>query len=157
MLNALLLAATLMLVQPPADAGRSAPPDVGNGRIAWFDLTTTDLAKSKEFYGQLFDWSFEAVPGTDLAVEVVAGGAGIGTIRGAEGAISAFNGVVYVQVADMRASCKRATELGGTVVPGFPFDLPNGSGAVAVVMDPAGHPVGLYSRTPLAAVAASGR
>ncbi len=30
-------------------------PDVGPGRIAWFDITTTDLAKSKAFYGSLFD------------------------------------------------------------------------------------------------------
>ena len=73
----------------------------------------------------------------------------IGTLRVADGKISEFNGVVYVQVADIRASCKKAAELGGTIPPGFPFDLPGGRGAVAVVADPAGHPVGLYSRTPL--------
>lgn len=125
------------------------PADVGAGRIAWFDITTTDLAKSKEFYGKLFDWQFAAVQGTDQAVEIVAGGTGIGTLRGADGAIAVFNGVVYVQVNDMEASCKKAKELGGTIPPGFPFNLPDGIGAVAVVVDPAGHPVGLYARTPL--------
>ncbi len=63
---------------------------------------------------------------------------------------SAFNGVVYVQVDDVQASCTRAKELGGTVAPGFPFNLPNGTGAIALVLDPAGHPIGMYSRTPLA-------
>src|SRR5712691_8616742 len=30
-------------------------PDVGPGRIARFDITTTDLSRLKEFYGKLFD------------------------------------------------------------------------------------------------------
>ena len=50
---------------------------------------------------------------------------------------------------DIQASCRRAKELGGTIPPGFPFNHPDGIGAIAVVVDPAGHPVGLYSRTPL--------
>jgi predicted enzyme related to lactoylglutathione lyase len=125
------------------------PADVGPGRVAWFDLTTANLAKSREFYGKLFDWKFTAVQGTDQAVEIVSRGTAIGTLRGAEGKISPFNGVVYVQVTDIQMSCKKATDLGGTVVPGFPFNLPDGSGAIGLVADPAGHPVGLYSRTPL--------
>lgn len=129
----------------------AAPPaDVGPGRIAWFDLTTTNLAQSKDFYGKLFDWKFTAVQGTDQAAEIVAGGTPIGTLRVAEGKITPFNGVVYVQVTDIQASCKKAKELGGTIPPGFPFNLPDGIGAIALVVDPAGHPVGLYSRTPLA-------
>jgi predicted enzyme related to lactoylglutathione lyase len=87
-------------------------------------------------------------------VEIVAGGKAIGTLRVAEGKISTFNGVVYVQVTDIQASCEKAQELGGMLVPGFPFNLPDGTGAVGFVVDPAGHPVGLYSRTPLAATPA---
>ncbi|HWM93396.1 MAG TPA: VOC family protein [Thermoanaerobaculia bacterium] len=128
------------------------PADVGPGRIAWFDITTTSLPQSKDFYGKLFDWQFNPVQGTDLAAEIVAGGTAIGTLRVADGQITAFNGVVYVQVTDIQASCKKAKELGGTIPPGFPFNLPDGIGAIAVVIDPAGHPIGLYSRTPLAPV-----
>src|ERR1700682_1518464 len=91
--------------------------DVGPGRIAWFDLTTTDLPRSKEFYGKLFDWQFTPVPGTDQAAEIVAGGPPVGTIRFTEGKISPFNGVVYVQMTDIQASCKKVNQLGGTVVP----------------------------------------
>ena len=103
-----------------------------------------------EFYGKLFDWTFSALQGTDQAVEIAAGGTAIGTLRGAEGKISAANGVVYVQVADILASCRKAKELGGTIAPGFPFNLPDSTGAIALVIDPSGHPVGMYSRTPLA-------
>jgi len=125
----------------------AAKTDVGPGRVAWFDLTTTNLARSKEFYGKLFDWQFAPVQGTDQAVEIVASGTPIGTLRRSEGQISAFNGVVYVQVADVQSASTKAKDLGGTVPPGFPFDLPDGRGAVGLVVDPAGHPVGLYSRT----------
>lgn len=136
--------------QAQSDRSKSMPADVGPGRVAWFDVTTTDLTKAKDFYGKLFDWKFEPIQGTNQAVEVVVGGSAIGTIRGAEGPISAFNGVVYVQVADIRASCKKAQELGATLAPGFPFNLPNGRGAIGLVTDPTGHPLGMYSRTPIA-------
>ncbi|HSL20119.1 MAG TPA: hypothetical protein VK886_01195 [Vicinamibacterales bacterium] len=129
------------------------PADVGPGRIAWFDITTSNLAQSKEFYGKLFDWTFAPVHGTDQAVDIVARGEAIGTLRVADGKIGTFNGVVYVQVTDIQARCKRAGELGGTVPAGFPFNLTERIGAVAVVLDPSGHPVGMYSRTPLPSAA----
>ena len=124
-------------------------PDVGPGRVAWFDITTTNLAQSKEFYGKLFEWQFTSVRGSDQAAEIVAGGTPVGTLRVADGKISPFDGVVYIQVNDIEASCKKVKELGGMIPPGFPFNLLEGKGAIAVAVDPAGHPVGLYSRTPL--------
>jgi uncharacterized protein len=149
-----ILAMTLALAlgsgELPADPPKSPPADVGPGRVAWFDIATSNLPQSKEFYGGLFDWTFTPVPGTDQAAEIVARGEAIGTLRVAEGRVSPFNGVVYVQVTDIQASCRRSKELGGTVAPGFPFNLPGGIGAIALVLDPAGHPVGLYSRTSLA-------
>src|SRR5262245_11437497 len=130
-MRAMLLAMTVMsvaLVQAQSRPPKSMPADVGPGRVAWFDITTTDLSKSKEFYGRLFDWTFNPVQGSSQAVEIVSRGSAIGTIRGADGQISSFNGVVYVQVPDIQASCRKAKELGGTLVPGFPFNLPNGTG-----------------------------
>ncbi|HZE89503.1 MAG TPA: VOC family protein [Verrucomicrobiae bacterium] len=154
---AMVLASTLAPGASHAANDPSMPPDVGAGRIAWFDITTNDLAKSKQFYGKLFDWKFTVVEGTDQAAEIVAGGRSIGTIRAADGQISPFDGAVYVQVADITASCRKAKELGGTIPPGFPFNLPHGRGAIAVVGDPQGHPVGLYSRTPLPPSPAKGK
>ena len=146
---AMVLASTLLTGELLAATPKPLPTDVGPGRIAWFDITTTDLPRSKDFYGKLFDWQFTPVQGTDQAAEIVAGGTPIGTLRVAEGKITPFNGVVYVQVTDLQASCKKAKELGGTIPDGFPFNLPDGIGAIALVVDPAGHPIGLYSRTPL--------
>jgi len=129
-------------------------PDVGDGRVAWFDITSTNLSQSKAFYAGLFGWEFTSVPGGEnLAWEIVSGGQPIGTLRVAEGKISPFDGVVYIQVKDLPASCAKAKELGGMIPPGFPFNLSDGRGAIALVADPAGHPVGMYSRTPLPAAA----
>jgi predicted enzyme related to lactoylglutathione lyase len=147
---AMTLALALVGLRLEAGPPKSPPADVGPGRIAWFDITTSNLQQSREFYGKLFDWDFAPVPGTDQAVEIVARGEVIGTLRVAEGQIGPFNGVVYVQVTDIQASCRKSRDVGGTVAPGFPFNLPDGIGAIALVLDPAGHPVGMYFRTPLA-------
>lgn len=143
---ALLISIACVTGELAAAPPKTPPADVGPGRVAWFDISTTNLGQSREFYGKLFDWKFTALQGTDQAVEIVARGRAIGTLRGAEGKISAFNGVAYIQVTDIQASCRKAKALGGTVVDGFPFNLPDGIGAIALVVDPAGHPVGLYSR-----------
>jgi uncharacterized protein len=145
----LLLATTVALFLAAPLWAATMPADVGAGHVAWFDLTTTDLAKSKDFYEKLLGWTFAPLAGTDQAVEIVAGKKGIGTLRGTEGAISGFNGVVYIQVKDLPAKVARAKELGATIVPGFPFDLPDKTGAIALLTDPSGHPVGLYSRAQL--------
>jgi predicted enzyme related to lactoylglutathione lyase len=136
-----------LLVQAKPDGKK---PDVGAGRVAWFDVTTTNMSKSREFYGKLFDWKFTELAGTDLAVEIVAGDRAIGTLRRAEGAISAFDGVVYIQVPDIEAACKKAKELGATIPPGFPFDLRDDRGSIGLFTDPAGHPMGMYSMTAIA-------
>jgi uncharacterized protein len=147
---AMTLAAGFLFGQEHGKPSKPLPADVGAGRVAWFDITTTNLTQAKDFYGKLFDWKFSPLQGTDGVVEIVAGATAIGTIRVAEGQISAFNGVVYVQVNDIQASCKKAKELGATVVPGFPFNLSDGTGAIGLFADPSGHPMGMYSRTSIA-------
>ena len=69
---AMILASTLLTGE--LHAAKTPPADVGPGRIAWFDITTTSLPRSKDFYGKLFDWQFTPVQGTDQAAEIVAGG-----------------------------------------------------------------------------------
>ena len=132
-----------------APENKGPKPDVGDGRVAWFDITTKNLAQSRAFYEQLFGWQFTSLKGTDRALEIVSGDKPIGTLRVAEGNISPFDGVVYIQVTDLPGKCAKAKELGGTIPPGFPFNLNDDKGAVAIVADPSGHPIGMYSRTPL--------
>ena len=66
------LALILVSDQLHSATQKTPKPDVGAGRVAWFDLTTTNLTQSKEFYGRLFGWQFESLPGpyADLAAEI---------------------------------------------------------------------------------------
>ena len=139
------LATSVLGAAPPMHK----PADVGVGRIAWFDISTTNLEKSRDFYSKLFGWTFNPVKGSDETLEIVSRGVAIGTLRGAGGVISVHNGVVYVQVTDIRQSCRKAADLGAKIADGFPFNLADGAGAICLVTDPAGHPVGMYSRTPI--------
>jgi predicted enzyme related to lactoylglutathione lyase len=152
-MRARLIAAGIALVLTSgfsaAAENKGPKPDVGDDRVAWFDITTTNLAQSRAFYEQLFGWQFTSLKGTDRALEIVSGGRSIGTLRVADGKISPFDGVVYIQVSDLQGKCSKAKELGGMIPPGFPFDLSDDKGAIAVVADPSGHPIGMYSRTPL--------
>jgi len=132
-----------------APENKGPKPDVGDGRVAWFDITTTDLAQSRAFYEKLFGWQFTSLKGTDRALEIVSADKPIGTLRVADGKISPFDGVVYIQVSDLPGKCAKAKELGGMIPPGFPFNLGDDKGAIAIVADPSGHPIGMYSRTPL--------
>ena len=62
--------ALVLMSGPLHSAPQKGPkPDVGTGRVAWFDITTTNMTQSKEFYGKLFGWQFESLPGAyaDLA------------------------------------------------------------------------------------------
>ena len=54
--SVLALVLFLMDVHLHAAPQKGPKPDVGPGRVAWFDITTTNLTQSKEFYGRLFDW-----------------------------------------------------------------------------------------------------
>jgi predicted enzyme related to lactoylglutathione lyase len=136
------------MAESPKVLGASVAPVV-----AWFDLTTTDLPRSRAFYAELFGWSFGAVEGTTDALAIHFGGAtgqDIGTLRLAEGGpIAKGNGLVYIEVADATATYRRALALGATVDQDvWPVDLPAGRGAIAVFTDPVGHPIGIYSRRP---------
>src|SRR5581483_7750958 len=133
-----IIVALLGTYDPSAVAG-TPKPDVGDGHVAWFDISTKNMTQAKEFYGKLFGWTFTSL-GTEYAAEINQDGKGIGTLRAAEGKISQYNGVVYIQVTGMEAMCEKAKKLGATVVEGFPFDLSEGRGAVGLIVDPTGHP-----------------
>ena len=72
------LLAAMALFASEAVAAREPPADVGAGRVAWFDISTGDLTRSKDFYAKLFDWEFTAVKGTNKALEIDPAGHPIG-------------------------------------------------------------------------------
>lgn len=147
-LGAALIAAGALAAAPAA--AQTAPtmpwPAVGEpvagartaGRWLWGDLVSTDVARSREFYGRVFGWQFRDVAGSDGQpgyVTIVANGQPIGGIVAAR---SSGKGARWIGLVsgDPKTMSARATERGGSVVLA-PRVLP-GRGELAVISDPGG-------------------
>ena len=83
------------------------------------ELHTSDLKRAKEFYGKLFDWKLEDVPmpgggGTYTMIQVGNGTGGGMMTNQAPGMPPHW--LAYVGVDDVRASTRKAKELGAKVV-----------------------------------------
>ena len=81
------------------------------------ELNTNDLAKAKDFYGKLFDWTFEDVPmdaGTYTMIKVGDGTGGGMMPNPVPNAPSWW--LAYVLVDDVAAATKKAKSLGATVM-----------------------------------------
>ena len=110
--------------------------------IIHFEIRSTDPDASREFYGQLFGWTYPAggFPGYTYVESGVPAGTipgGISPLQGGNSLVTVFAGVPDVQVA-----LDKAVALGGRVVqpatraPGVTFGL---------FADPQGHVVGVAS------------
>ena len=112
------------------------------------ELHTGDLKRAKEFYGKLFDWKLEDAPmpggGSYTLIQV-----GNGTGGGME--TSRTPGVpphwlAYVGVDDVRASTKKARELGAKVVADV---MEVGEyGWMSVITDPTGATIAMWQPKP---------
>jgi uncharacterized protein len=112
------------------------------GTFCWTDLTTTDQAAAKEFYGGLFGWQAEDMPvGEDVHYSMMRlDGKDVGAIapqpqqQRDAGVPPIWNS--YISVEDADSAVARATELGATAhAPAF--DVLE-AGRMAVLQDPQG-------------------
>jgi predicted enzyme related to lactoylglutathione lyase len=79
------------------------------------ELNTTDLPKAKEFYGKLFNWKLDDMPGGDYTMIGVGEGTGGGMMKNPIPGTPSF-WLSYVLVDDIQAATKKAKSLGGTVM-----------------------------------------
>jgi uncharacterized protein len=108
------------------------------GTFSWVDLTTSDSAGAKDFYGGLLGWEFEdnEIPG-DGGVYTMCklGGDEVAAIAPTTDQFPPhWNSYVTVESADDAAA--KGQELGGSVA-AEPFDVME-AGRMAVLMDPTG-------------------
>jgi predicted enzyme related to lactoylglutathione lyase len=107
------------------------------------ELNTTDLAKAKTFYGQLFNWKLEDVPmgpGSYTIIKVGEGTGGGMMKHPVPGAPSMW--LAYVLVDDIAAATQKAKALGATVMKDVTEVM--GMGWLSIILDPTGAPLGLW-------------
>ena len=109
------------------------------GQIVHFEIPADDIAKSREFWGSLFGWKFEAYPGpfeyhmTQISDQA---GAAITSMEADRQGTRA-----YFDVDDINDGAARVKELGGES--GEAMAVPN-MGWFSVCKDPQGNEFGLW-------------
>ena len=108
------------------------------------ELATSDPAKAKAFYGQLFDWKMEDMemgPGMTYTMIQPGEGTGGGLMKQmVPGAPSSW--LAYVVVDDVKASTAKAKSLGANVMKDV-TEVP-GMGWFTIITDPTGAALGLW-------------
>ncbi|GGF61294.1 glyoxalase [Azorhizobium oxalatiphilum] len=118
-----------------------------HGRFAWYQLATTDTDAARAFYEGLLSWSSRVVAMPDFSYIVLAAeGSDMGGVmplmpeQAQAGVPPHWAG--FVEVDDVDATVKKASELGGAVF-AQPADVP-GVGRFAVIADPQGAMLALF-------------
>jgi predicted enzyme related to lactoylglutathione lyase len=113
--------------------------------VVHFEVIGKDPDKLRDYYGQLFGWSFGAPMGpTDYSTIDNADGIG----GGIGGVPEGYDGHVtfYVQVQDVGATLEQGEGLGGQRMMG-PDEVPGVGIVIGLLQDPEGHVIGLMSPT----------
>jgi uncharacterized protein len=108
------------------------------------ELHTGDLGRAKEFYSKLFGWKLQDAPmpggGTYTMIDVGTGTGGGMTVNQAPGVPPHW--LAYVGVDDVRASTRKAKDLGAKVV----VDVMEVGeyGTMSVIADPTGATLAMW-------------
>jgi hypothetical protein len=106
----------------------------------WFEVLGTNGGRLRQFYGDLFGWTFDVLPQIDYGVVKT------GDVRGIMGGVGqVFPGTrswvtFYTETPDVTASLTKAETLGGKVI--APRTVLPGA-TIGIFEDPEGHLLGL--------------
>ena len=109
------------------------------GEIVHIEIPADDTAKSREFWGGLFGWTFESYPGPSEYHMTRLGDQTGGAITNMEPGKKGTR--TYFSVDDINAGAARVKELGGTASDAMPVPQ---MGWFSVCTDPHGNEFGLW-------------
>src|SRR5690349_10841687 len=105
------------------------------------ELNTTDVKKAKDFYGKLFDWKLEDMPGGEYTMIGVGEGTGGGMMKHPIPGAPSF-WLSYVLVDDIHAATEKAKSLGAKIVRDA-VEVPD-MGWLTIIGDPTGAALGFW-------------
>jgi predicted enzyme related to lactoylglutathione lyase len=106
----------------------------------WFEVLGDDTEKLRQFYANLFGWTFDVLPQVDYGVVKTGGTRGVmGGVGKAQGGARPWV-TFYTETPDVTASLAKAEALGGRIVAPR-MEVPGA--IIGVFEDPEGHVLGL--------------
>jgi predicted enzyme related to lactoylglutathione lyase len=115
-------------------------PNFANGKICYIEMPSTDIARSADFYQQVFGWKIRTRGDGSTAFDD-----GVGEVSGAWVKGRPPQGdpglMVYVMVDSVAATIEKIVAHGGQIVQPVGADAPE---ITARFRDPAGNVIGLY-------------
>jgi predicted enzyme related to lactoylglutathione lyase len=116
------------------------PPTIGNGKICFVQIPTTDIARSAEFYKSVFGWNIrhreDGRTAFDDGVGEVSGEWVLGRPPSSEPGL-----LVYIMVDSVAATVEVIVAHGGEIVQAIGADAPE---ITARFRDPGGNVMGIY-------------
>ena len=112
--------------------------------VVHFEINGPDPAAAGTFYGELFGWHTQEIPGGYLTVDTHAGAGINGGIGGPPDETYPGHFTIYVEVDDLQKTLDKVEKLGGkTVMP--PSEIPGAAQPLTIAMftDPDGRLIGL--------------
>ena len=116
------------------------PPTLANGKICYIEIPATDIARSSEFYKQVFGWRTRQRGDGSLAFDDTTGQVSGTWVRGRPAA-SQPGLLIYVMVDSVAATLEGIVANGGDIVQPIGADAPE---ITARFRDPGGNVIGLY-------------
>ncbi len=116
------------------------PPTIGNGKICFLQIPTTDIARSADFYKSVFGWNIrqreDGRTAFDDGVNEVSGEWVLDRPPAAQPGL-----LVYIMVDSVDATLELILANGGEIVQPVGADAPE---VTARFRDPAGNVIGIY-------------
>jgi uncharacterized protein len=116
------------------------PPTLANGKICYIEIPATDIARSSDFYKQVFGWNIrnrgDGATAFDDTTGQVSGAWVLGRPPAAKPGL-----MLYVMVDSVAATLDAVVAAGGEIVQPLGADAP---AITARFRDPAGNVIGLY-------------
>lgn len=123
---------------------------MSHGDVAWTELFARDVRRAKEFYAEVFGWTYDsfATEGYEYTVARTAEGAVVGMSPVHVGPVNTTQSywLSTIEVEDIDAAVATASSLGAAIIQ-QPKDMAN-IGRFAVMRDPNGAAIGLLQSAP---------
>ena len=119
------------------------PPTLGNGKICYIEIPTTDVARSSEFYKRVFGWQTRQRGNGSLAFDDTVGQVSGTWVLGRPPSTTPGL-LIYIMVDNAAKILETIVANGGEIVQPIGADAPE---ITARFRDPSGNVLGLYQQS----------